>query len=41
MRVKVHSFIETEGKTMAEKNNLKEQAWKVIHAQLLEFGKKK
>ena len=39
MRVKVHSFVETEGKTMADKNNLKEQSWKVIHAQLLEFQK--
>lgn len=41
LRVKVHSFIETEGKTMADKNSLKDQSWKVIHAQLLEFQKKK
>lgn len=37
MRVKVHSFIETEGKVMADKNKLKEQSWQIIHAQLLEF----
>jgi 1-acyl-sn-glycerol-3-phosphate acyltransferase len=41
MRVKVHTFIETEGKVMADKNNLKDQSWNVIHTQLLEFGKNK
>ncbi|HEY6141880.1 MAG TPA: 1-acyl-sn-glycerol-3-phosphate acyltransferase, partial [Flavobacterium sp.] len=41
MRVKVHSFIETKGKTMADKNSLKEQSWQTIHAQLLEFEKNK
>ena len=41
MRVKVHFFIETAGKVMADKNSLKDQSWNVIHAQLLEFGKMK
>ena len=41
MRVKVHSFIETEGKVMADKNSLKNESWKVIHAQMLKFQKKK
>ena len=41
MRVKVHSFIETEGKTMTDKNSLKEQSWQTIHAQLLDFEKNK
>ncbi|POY39887.1 1-acyl-sn-glycerol-3-phosphate acyltransferase [Flavobacterium alvei] len=41
MRVKVHSFIETEGKTMADKNSLKDQSWNTIHTQLLDFQKKK
>jgi len=41
MRVKVHTFIETEGKVMVDKNNLKDQSWNVIHTQLLEFGKNK
>jgi 1-acyl-sn-glycerol-3-phosphate acyltransferase len=41
MRVKVHSFIETEGKIMADKNSLKDQSWKVIHSQLLDFQQKK
>jgi len=41
MRVKVHTFIETEGKTLVDKNSLKEQCWKIIHTQLLDFQKKK
>ncbi len=41
MRVKVHSFIETEGKTLADKNSLKDQAWKIIYDQLLAFAEKK
>lgn len=41
MRVKVHSFIETEGKVMADKNSLKNESWKVIHSQMLKFQKKK
>lgn len=40
LRVKILPFIATEGITMAEKNSLKEQAWKAIHEQLLEFQKK-
>lgn len=40
MRVKIHSFIETEGKTIADKNSLKEQAWQLIHEKLLAFQKK-
>ena len=41
LRVKILPFIATEGKTMADKNNIKDQAWKEIHEQLLEFQKKK
>jgi 1-acyl-sn-glycerol-3-phosphate acyltransferase len=41
MRVKVHSFIETEGKTLVDKNDLKEQSWQIIHKQLLVFQKEK
>jgi 1-acyl-sn-glycerol-3-phosphate acyltransferase len=41
MRVKVHSFIETEGKTLVDKNDLKEQSWQTIHKQLLVFQKEK
>lgn len=40
MRVKVHSFIQTVGKVMADKNSLKDQAWNVIHTQLLDFQHK-
>lgn len=40
MRVKVHSFIETEGKVLADKNSLKDQSWEIIHTQLLDFQKK-
>ncbi|MBX9807067.1 MAG: 1-acyl-sn-glycerol-3-phosphate acyltransferase [Flavobacteriaceae bacterium] len=39
MRVKVHSFVETKGKTMAYKNSLKEQSWQVINTQILDFQK--
>ena len=41
LRVKIHFFVETKGKTMADKNNLKEQVWKIIHDQLLTFQIKK
>ncbi len=41
LRGKILPFIETKGKSMLEKNDLKNQAWKVIHKQLLEFQKKK
>ncbi|TRX23705.1 1-acyl-sn-glycerol-3-phosphate acyltransferase [Flavobacterium franklandianum] len=37
MRVKVHSFVETERKTLADKNNLKDQCWEIIHKQLQVF----
>jgi 1-acyl-sn-glycerol-3-phosphate acyltransferase len=39
MRVKIDSFIETQGKVMADKNDLKEQSWQIIHKQLLDFKK--
>jgi 1-acyl-sn-glycerol-3-phosphate acyltransferase len=39
LRVKMLPFIETEGKSMLDKNDLKDQSWKIIHKQLLEFGK--
>ena len=41
LRVRILFFIETKGKTMVDKNSLKDQSWKTIHAQLLEFEKKK
>lgn len=41
LRVKILPFIVTEGKTMDDKNSLKDQAWKVIHKQLLEYQKNK
>lgn len=41
MRVKIHSFIVTEGKTMVDKNSLKDQSWQLIHDQLLAFQKNK
>lgn len=41
LRVKILPFIEIEGKTMADKNSLKEQTWNVIHKQLLVFEKTK
>ena len=41
LRAKILPFIETEGKTMADKNNLRDQAWEIIKTQLLEFQKKK
>ena len=40
LRVKVLPFVETKGKTMADKNGIKDNAWKEIHKQLLEFEKK-
>jgi 1-acyl-sn-glycerol-3-phosphate acyltransferase len=39
LRGRILSFIETGGKSMLEKNDLKDQAWKTIHEQLLEFEK--
>jgi 1-acyl-sn-glycerol-3-phosphate acyltransferase len=41
LRVKILPFIETEGKNMADKNNLRDQAWEIIQTQLLDFQKKK
>jgi 1-acyl-sn-glycerol-3-phosphate acyltransferase len=41
LRTKILPFIETEGKTMADKNNLRDQSWQIIQAQLLDFQKKK
>jgi 1-acyl-sn-glycerol-3-phosphate acyltransferase len=41
MRVKLHAFIKTEGKTMADKNSLKDQSWQRIHNQLLAFRENK
>lgn len=37
LRVKILPFIETEGKTMADKNKLKEHSWNIIYEQLLKF----
>jgi 1-acyl-sn-glycerol-3-phosphate acyltransferase len=39
LRGKMLPFIETEGKSMVDKNDLKDQSWKTIHEQLLEFEK--
>lgn len=39
LRAKILPFFETKGKTMEDKNSLKEQAWHLIHNQLLEFQK--
>ncbi len=41
LRVKIHSFVETNEKTMADKNNLKDEVWKIIFNQLQAFQKKK
>jgi 1-acyl-sn-glycerol-3-phosphate acyltransferase len=41
LRVKILPFIETKGKTMVDKNSLKDQTWKAIHKQLQEFETKK
>jgi len=41
LRVRILSFIETKGKTLTDKNSLKDQAWEAIHKQLQEFEKKK
>lgn len=41
LRVRILSFVETKDKNMADKNNLKDQVWKIIHTQLVEFEKKK
>jgi 1-acyl-sn-glycerol-3-phosphate acyltransferase len=40
LRGKTLHFIETEGKSMLEKNDLKDQSWKIIHEQLLAFQDK-
>lgn len=41
LRAKILAFIETKEKTMNDKNSIKEDAWLLIHNQLLEFEKKK
>lgn len=40
MRVKIHSFVETTGKTMADKNAIRDQVWGIIHSQLEKFEQK-
>lgn len=40
LRAKILAFIETKGRTMNDKNSIKENAWQLIHKQLLEFEKK-
>ncbi|MCF8322119.1 MAG: 1-acyl-sn-glycerol-3-phosphate acyltransferase [Flavobacterium sp.] len=37
LRAKILDFIETKGKIMTDKNSIKEDAWQMIHKQLLEF----
>ena len=37
LRAKILDFIETKGKIMTDKNSIKEDAWQLIHKQLLEF----
>lgn len=37
LRAKILDFIETDGKIMTDKNSIKEDAWQLIHKQLLEF----
>jgi 1-acyl-sn-glycerol-3-phosphate acyltransferase len=39
LRAKILAFVSTEGKSMADKNSLKDQTWNIIHQQLLEFEK--
>lgn len=42
MRVKIHRFVETKGKTVENKKDIrevKEQVWNIIHNQLLQFRK--
>jgi 1-acyl-sn-glycerol-3-phosphate acyltransferase len=39
LRVKILPFIETQGKELIDKNSIKDQSWKTIHEQLLEFKK--
>ena len=44
MRVKIHKFIETTGKSAENKKDIKEvkaNAWETIHLQLIKFGQKK
>ena len=41
LRVGILPFFETSGKTMADRNSIREQVWKIIHAQLEEFEKKR
>lgn len=40
LRGKILPFIETEGKRLVDKNNLKDESWNIIHNQLVEFEKK-
>ena len=41
LRTRIHQFIETNGKTLSDKNSVKAQAWDIIHTQLLQFEKEK
>ncbi len=41
LRLKILPFIETKGKTMADKNAIRDKVWKIIYEQLIDFGKKK
>ena len=41
LRARIHQFIETNGKNLTDKNNIKSEAWNTIHTQLLQFEKEK
>ena len=41
MRVKIHPLVETEGKTLVDRKEMKEQVRQVIHEQLLAFNTEK
>ena len=41
MRVKIHPLLETEGKTLVDRKEMKEQVRRVIHDQLLAFNTQK
>lgn len=41
MRVKIHPLVETKGKTLMDRKELKDEVRKTIHDQLLEFNPKK
>ena len=41
MRVKIHPLLETEGKTLVDRKEMKEQVRQVIHEQLLTFNTEK